>query len=135
MTPKAVLGALVSSSIAFGSLFTTEPLFETAQDIPAIYFKEKRSIRSIVDKVSDGDTYKVRHITNGKKSRLYNGPIKYHTIIVRVAAVDTPETAKQGNPGQPFAEEAKQFAISKLLGNEVKVRISTSDNWYPISLN
>lgn len=104
--------------------------FETAMDIPGNYFKEKKEIYSVVEKISDGDTYKVRHITKpGQAPKPYKGPMKEHTIIVRVAAVDCPETAKQGNPGQPFSQEAKEFATEKLMGKEVRVKLLSRDQY------
>lgn len=103
-------------------------VFETAQDIPGDYFKNKKEITSIVQQVSDGDTLKVRHILR-KGDEKYDGPMRYHTIVVRLAAIDAPETAKQGQPGQPFAQEAADFVSSKLANKEVKVKLLSRDQY------
>jgi endonuclease YncB( thermonuclease family) len=102
--------------------------FNTVTDIPDNYFKEKREIKAIVVKVTDGDTYKVRHLASSQ-SRNYQGNLKDHTITVRIAAVDTPETAKQGNPGQKYANEAKEFAERKLLNQETTVKLLSKDQY------
>lgn len=104
------------------------PLFKTAHDIPADYFKSKTEIHAIVQHVSDGDTYKVRHYRKSGDEK-FTGPLKHNTIIVRIAAVDTPEIAKQGKPGQPFSEEAKRFAEEKLLNKRVKVKLLSRDQY------
>jgi micrococcal nuclease len=110
------------------SLFGSSKLFETANDIPADYFQNRKSIESLVMSVSDGDTYRVRHIMK-KGDEKYTGDMKHHTIVVRIAAVDTPETAKGGNPGQPYAQEAKQFATDKLLRQRVRVKLLARDQY------
>lgn len=104
------------------------PMFETAQDIPGTYFKSKTEIQAIVQHISDGDTYKVRHITKAA-DKSFSGPLRHHTIIVRIAAVDTPEIAKNGKDGQLFSEEAKEFASDKLLNKKVKVKLLSRDQY------
>ncbi len=103
-------------------------LFETAQDIPGDLFKSKVEIRAIVKQVTDGDTMKVRHVP-GNREEKFTGPLKYHTVIVRIAAVDAPEIAKQGKEGQPYSQESKTFVESKLLNKEVKVKLLSRDQY------
>lgn len=110
------------------SLTGASPIFDTAQDIPSEYFNEKRSISAIVQQVSDGDTFRVRHFLRTRDID-YKGPMKHHTIVVRIAAVDAPETAKHGEKGQPFSVEATEFAKSKLLNKEVKVKLLSRDQY------
>lgn len=57
------------------------------------------------------------------------GNLQDNTIVVRIAAVDTPETAKFGKEGQAYAEEAKQFAIDKILGKRVSVKLLSRDQY------
>lgn len=82
----------------------------------------------MVKAVTDGDTIKVRHKPESRE-RSFNGPLKYHTIIVRLAAVDAPEIAKHGKEGQPHSMEAKQFVESNLLNKEVKVKLLSRDQY------
>ncbi len=107
-------------------LSTTQ--FETENDIPSTYFKEKKSIHAYVEKIIDGDTVRVRHLV-GARSRNFDGPAKDHTIIVRLAAVDTPETAKRGSQGQKFSEEAKALTETKLRGRDVDVKLLSKDQY------
>lgn len=107
-------------------LFATQ--YDTINDLPDTFFKEKREIKAIVVKVVDGDTYKVRHMANSRSSN-FQGTLKDYTITVRIAAVDTPETAKQGNPGQKFANEAKEFAERKLLNKQTRIKLLSRDQY------
>jgi endonuclease YncB( thermonuclease family) len=106
--------------------------FETIDDIPSAYFKSKTSIDGEVIKVSDGDTFRLRHTPKtlfGTASSEYTGSIKQHTIPVRLYAVDTPETAKFGAEGQPFADEATKFTEGKVLGKKVSVKLLAKDRY------
>jgi endonuclease YncB( thermonuclease family) len=109
----------------FASSYT---IFDTAHDIPGDYLKSKTEIRAVVQHISDGDTFRVRHIVKPSDER-YSGSLKHHTIIIRAAAVDAPEIAKQGKNGQPFSQEAKRFAEDKLLNKKVKVKLLSRDQY------
>ncbi|RYH21181.1 hypothetical protein EON65_21285 [archaeon] len=102
--------------------------FETASDIPDSFFKGKKIIHTVVEKIVDGDTVRVRH-KSCTRARSYEGPMKDHTIMVRIAAVDTPETAKRGEKGQPFAEEARLFTEKQLKNKEVDVKLLSKDKY------
>lgn len=117
------LSLLVTSSLSSGTRY------ETAQDIPSIYFQEKRSIDAEVVKVTDGDTYRVRHIPNSNSKVEFDGKLTDHTIAIRIAAVDTPEISKFGNPGQKFGEEAKEFAQQRLLHKRVSIKLLSRDQY------
>ncbi len=104
-------------------------VFNTANDIPQNYFKERKVIKAVVVDIIDGDTYRVRHITRWRYWHTYKGSLKDNTIVVRIAAVDCPETAKFGKPGQKFGEESKIFATQKLLGKPVLVKLISKDQY------
>jgi endonuclease YncB( thermonuclease family) len=48
---------------------------------------------------------------------------------IRLAAVDTPETAKFGNPSQPFGDEAKQFLSNALADQNVVATLLHKDQY------
>lgn len=58
-------------------------------------------------RVSDGDTF----IASG-----YDIKIK-----VRLVAIDTPEMGSRKKPAQPFAKEAKEYLLNKILNKEVNI--------------
>lgn len=120
-----VLGGFIAC-FGLGNPFAQH--FDTVSDIPDAYFKSKTSITAVVEKITDGDTVRVRHVS-GWGSRTYKGALKDNTIIVRLAAVDTPETAKRGNEGQQYAKEAKDFTERSVLGKEVKVKLLSKDQY------
>lgn len=124
--------SLFGSYWAITSIFfpqpATTPQFETTGDIPAVYFKEKQEIPAYVVKVTDGDTYRIRHLAN-KNSREFKGSLTEHTIPLRLAAVDAPEVAKYGQPGQKFADEAKKFAQEQILRKDVTVKLLGKDQY------
>ena len=125
-----VVGGVIVSMAAASYFFSSSPkIFETANDIPAEYFKEKREIKAIVVKITDGDTYRVRHVTSSHPSAEFTGKLSDNTIAVRIAAVDTPEIAKFGNAGQEFGNAAKDFASKLLLGKRVTVKLLSKDQY------
>jgi endonuclease YncB( thermonuclease family) len=105
-------------------------LFEVANDVPKEYFKKKKIIQCVVVKIVDGDTFRLRHTTFWHKNSIFDGSIAQHTLNVRIAAVDAPETSKSGpNNGQKFSEEAKIFATKHLLGKSVKLKLLSIDQY------
>ena len=93
-----------SAPVQVNAIFGQNKVFETANDIPSNVLKEKQEINGRIVSISDGDTYRLRHIPyrspiaglfSGDTEK-FNGPLKFHTIIVRIYAVDTPEIAKFG---------------------------------------
>lgn len=88
-------------------------------------------LRGKVLSVSDGDTF-----------RFYHRPTIFHSatppkdaklsdisLPVRVATIDTPETAKFGKPSQPFGDEAKQFLSDRILDKTVSVQVLMKDQY------
>jgi len=104
-------------------------VYDTAADIPAKMFKTKKtSIKGVVASVTDGDTFRIRHktlISSGK----YEGKLSENTVVIRIAAVDTPETAKFGKEGQPLGEEAKQWVKDQILDKDVSVQLLSRDQY------
>ena len=103
--------------------------YETAADIPNNFFTDKKEISGLIVKVTDGDTYRLRHLSSWFSDGSYTGKLSEHTIAVRIAAVDTPETAKFGNAGQKFGKEATDFARNKLLNKKIKVKLLSKDQY------
>lgn len=128
-----MIGSICGAVLASGAwLFSPsdDQLFKTADDIPKSYFSENREIKGVVVKITDGDTFRIRHTgKKGNKSPAYEGKLSENTIAVRIAAVDTPETAKQGRPGQPFSQEASEFTRQSLLNKRVTVQLLKKDRY------
>eukprot|EP01038_Epipyxis_sp_PR26KG_P015674 gene15674-21200_t len=114
-------GAALTTAVSIYYSFAN-PTFETVNDIPITMIKSHSEISGEVMKILDGDTYRIRHLPKkglfGKDDSKFNGPISSHTLVVRIAAVDTPETAKFGKTGQLYAEEAKTFATTRLMSKK-----------------
>ena len=134
--PRAPLQ--VACGLALAPALQSLVPFETVDDIPGIAFRQKRELRCRVERIADGDTYRVTHLG----ARLVPAPITQllrrrhehvgrgltnRTLMVRIAAVDTPETAKFGKEAQPLGDEATQFAKAELLGRVVNVRLLSRD--------
>jgi endonuclease YncB( thermonuclease family) len=117
------------SASSLVSVFTDMGTFRTIRDIPKSYFKENKIVYGQVVKVVDGDTVRIRHQPTPFSSAEFSGNLKDETIMVRIAAVDSPETAKFGQEGQPFGEEAKQFATKAVLGKRVRVKALAKDRY------
>ncbi len=103
--------------------------YNTANDIPPSWYKEQKVIRARVVKVIDGDTIRVRHTPLFKKGKDCKKPISDCSISVRLYAVDAPETAKRGNPGQPFAKEATEYTSDQVLDKVVSVKLLRKDQY------
>lgn len=72
---------------------------------------------------------RLRHLPGVWSSAAYTGSLKDHTLAVRIYAVDTPETAKFGNSGQPYGEEATKFVEDRLLKKKVSVKLLSKDRY------
>ena len=108
--------------------------YDTANDIPASMIKSHETIRGRVVKVIDGDTLRIQHtpllldkypFINNWKNRLSSNRnrkcstdgksnLSQCTISIRLYGIDAPEMARNGNPGQPYAIEAKEYIINKV---------------------
>jgi endonuclease YncB( thermonuclease family) len=102
-----------------------EVYYETVEDIPRHFFQQRRDITGFVVKVTDGDTIRIRHPGNVS----FIGPLKYHTIPIRLAAVDAPQLGNGQREAQPYAEEAKQFVYSEVFERVVRVKLLAKDQY------
>lgn len=108
--------------------------FGTVDDVPKDYFDHQRSIYAYVERVIDGDTIRVRHIPLyrfrwSQPQPLQQRGIAQDTLIVRIYGVDTPEVAKQGKKGQPFADTAKEFTADLVLHKMVRITFLRKDQY------
>ena len=108
--------------------------FDTVADVPKSYFDQERSIYAFCERIIDGDTIRVRHVpfyrlTGRAPSPLTSRSIADQTMSIRVYGVDCPELAKNGNAGQPFAQEAKQFTSDLMLHKMVKITFLKRDQY------
>ena len=105
--------------------------YATAGDIPKAMYQKNRIIRGRVIKVIDGDTIRIRHtpLYPLAKSGDYSGKLSECTVSVRFYGVDAPETAKFGNPEQPYAREAKEYVASRVDGKMVRVKLLRKDQY------
>lgn len=95
--------------------------YETVTAIPEKRFDRHDSLRCRVEKASDGDTLRVKHLG-------LTGRGEKKTLVIRIYAVDAPETPKFGKPGQPFCDEATAMA-KKLVGRTVNVKLLSRDRY------
>ena len=121
-----------SGGLAGGIAAVFPRQFDTANDIPDDLFRKKTSIKGRVLKVIDGDTIRVRHTpfyplssSGGCGER----KLTECTISVRLYGVDAPETAKFGNPGQPYSQEAKDFVTRSVKDRVVTVKLLGRDRY------
>eukprot|EP00977_Amphora_coffeiformis_P021714 scaffold9766_cov268-Amphora_coffeaeformis.AAC.6 len=112
--------------------------FDTANDIPADYFKEQRYIYGFVERVIDGDTIRVRHIPGYGSILTSNAPpqplqargIANITLSIRIYGVDCPETGKnKRQTSQPYGDEAKQFTTDMVYHKMVKITLLRRDQY------
>ena len=81
----------------------------------------------------DGDTIRVRHTplypSSKGENACVNKKLTECTISVRLYAVDAPEIAKSGNPGQPYSQEAKDYITDKAYDKVVQVKLLRKDRY------
>lgn len=73
--------------------------------------------------------HRLRHIPGVWAPSDFKGSLRDHTLAVRIYAVDAPETAKNGNPGQPYGKEAAKFVQDKLMNKEVSLKLLAKDQY------
>lgn len=131
---------LAASSIFVSQILAPQPLlaaqlpfqqYNTSSDIPQKMFQQHDSIYGSVERITDGDTLRIRHIPlyPFQKSSNYNGKLSENTIPIRLYAIDAPEIGKYGNPSMPYAEDAKDWLSDKAKGKVVKVKLLRRDQY------
>ncbi|KAF4150133.1 Staphylococcal nuclease-like [Phytophthora infestans] len=103
--------------------------FSTVEDLPNRLFHQEGKIKAAAVNFSDGDTFRVRHLPLFRGAGSYDGKLSDHTLQIRLAGIDTPETAKFGNPGQPFGDEAKKWLSSTLEGRKLTLTLLHKDQY------
>ena len=142
--PLASVGAALAIGVGTG-LYAAAPVmdvferYHTAADIPNHRFQDRDAFSVVVVKVADGDTMRARHVpaldfARGRwrpKSRAEGGKLKLseETLQIRLYAVDAPETAKFGNKGMPYGDEAKEFVRRRIDGKRVRVTLQSKDQY------
>lgn len=125
-----VAAASFVCGVAVGCAISSDAfeVYATAPDIPNRYIRDHRTLGGVVASVADGDTLRVRHtplFASGK----FSGKLSEETIQVRLLAVDAPEVGKFGSQSQPYAQEAKDFVKSAVLGKKVVVNCIARDRY------
>ncbi|KAF1775301.1 SNase-like [Phytophthora cactorum] len=103
--------------------------FSTVEDLPNRLFHQEGKIKAVAVNFSDGDTFRARHLPLFRGAGSYDGKLSDHTLQIRLAGIDTPETAKFGNPGQPFGDEAKKWLTSTLEGRKLTLALLHKDQY------
>lgn len=96
---------------------------KSINDIPTSYYGSKGPwLRGRVVSVSDGDTIRFYHVpTRFSSTTIPNDKttkISDITLPIRVCTIDTPETAKFGNEGQAYGNEAKEL-LKQLINQKI----------------
>uniref|UniRef100_A0A7S3Q8J6 TNase-like domain-containing protein n=2 Tax=Chaetoceros debilis TaxID=122233 RepID=A0A7S3Q8J6_9STRA len=105
--------------------------YNTAVDIPQEMFQNHASIYGRVERVADGDTFRIRHIPNYpiQTTSEYKGKLSEYTMPIRLYAIDCPEVGKNGNPSMPAADDAKEWTRALVNGKVVKVTLLQKDQY------
>lgn len=61
--------------------------FATVDDLPLSYFHQERKIRAVVANVSDGDTFRARHLPLFRGAGSFDGKVSDHTLQIRLAGI------------------------------------------------
>ncbi|CAK4114281.1 unnamed protein product [Aphanomyces euteiches] len=103
--------------------------YETVKDIPETCFEQNATFRGQVVAVSDGDTFRVRHVPFFRGAGSYDGKMTDHTLQIRLAGIDTPELPHFGRECQPYAREAKAWLESAIKGATVTIQLLRRDQY------
>lgn len=143
-TPHSVLlittaGSCFALGFSFGRMSFLPRVYRNIRDIPSDLFQKQDGawLRGRVLSVSDGDTIRWYHApTRWHSSQIHSSnnndkPEKLSdlTIPIRICTIDTPETAKFGNPGQPYGDVAHNQLSQLLLGKIANVRLLNMDQY------
>lgn len=126
-----IAAAIAGGAIGYSSASVVQKLkiYRTAEAVPAELIERHAYLKGRVISVTDGDTMRIRHMPFGRDGRWSKRKVSDDTIVIRLAAVDTPEIGKMGRPGQPFAEEAKTATERLVKGKVVRVKMLRRDQY------
>jgi endonuclease YncB( thermonuclease family) len=109
--------------------------FHTVDDLPKDYFTQHKKIYAFVERIIDGDTFRVRHYPGYSTLNQMPEPLKTRgiadlTLKIRLYGIDTAELAKtKGQISQPFAQEAKDFTTNLIYHKMVEVTFLRKDQY------
>jgi endonuclease YncB( thermonuclease family) len=106
--------------------------FKTAEEIPQEMIKRKAILKGYATRIMDGDTFKFYHSVGNQTPPSSIQQLKEETFSVRLAGIDTPETPKQGKPGQPFGKEACEYLTSMIHKKEVTIQLQSRDQYHRV---
>lgn len=70
--------------------------FATVDDIPTGYFHQEWRLRAVSVGVSDGDTFRARHLPLFRGAGRFNSKVSENTLQIRLAGIGTPSVALVG---------------------------------------
>ena len=82
--------------------------------------------------VIDGDTIRIRHTSLFGRGCAGRKLSECTISVLRLYGVDAPETAKFGNPAQPYSEEAAEFTSNLVYDRVVRVKLLGKDRYYRV---
>jgi endonuclease YncB( thermonuclease family) len=111
--------------------FSLSQQYQTVGDITDSSFQRNEVIYGRVEKIVDGDTFRVRHyplypLSVGSR---YHGKLSENTLSIRIYAVDCPETAKFGNNAMPLADEATLYTSNLVNQRVVRIKLLRRDQY------
>jgi|MDSY01.2.fsa_nt_gb micrococcal nuclease len=147
--PLSTVAASFGCGVALGTVAAplaarTVVRYNTCEDLPPALFRKRATLTGRVVKVADGDTFRALHLpplsalrlgllpgagAKIPKARGGRAKLSDSTLIIRIAAVDCPESAHFGSPGQPFADVATKFTESELAGKRVRLQLLSRDQY------
>ncbi|CAM9220411.1 unnamed protein product [Chrysoparadoxa australica] len=135
-SPKTILISTVASGLLLAA-GATMPTFSGSfwpyhqvADIPSSKFKAQHTLTGVVQRVSDGDTLRIRHTPKlNLRFVTKKGKLSETALAVRIYGVDCPEVAHFGNKAQPFSAEATAFTKAQVNGQRVKIKLLQRDQY------
>lgn len=108
-----------------------EQLNEKGQDV-VVHIKQDEKETEIIPvenllRVKEGEEYETVKVTRIVDGDTFAYEVDGKEKTVRLILVDTPETAKEGNPAQPVANAAMDLLSSLILNEEVYLEKDASD--------
>lgn len=80
-------GAGLGLGLALPRLRAPFRRFATVDDVPASFFHQERRLRAVSAGVSDGDTFRARHLPLLRGAGRFDGKKSDHTLQIRLAGI------------------------------------------------